>query len=108
LTAGVITVNEAGFTLRVRLTPGAASDRIDGIVADAAGANMLAVRVRAKPENGRANAALEETLAKALGAPKSAVKVEKGTKARLKTVRVTGGGAALQAAQRLLEQSGGK
>lgn len=96
-----------GFTLRVRLTPGAAADRIDGLARDSAGAAHLAVRVRARPEDGRANDALERTLAAALGAPKSAVSIERGAKARLKTVRVSAGGAALAAARRLLNETTG-
>jgi hypothetical protein len=101
--SGAITETAGGFTLRVRLTPGAAADRIDGAGRDAAGKAYLAARVRAKPEKGRANAALEELLAKAIGAPKSAVRVERGGKARLKTVRIAAGAEALSAARRLLE-----
>lgn len=87
--------------LRVRLTPGADRDRIDGPAADASGARHLAVRVRAQAEKGQANAALETTLAKALGAPKSAVSVERGAASRLKTVHIKGGDAALAEARRL-------
>jgi uncharacterized protein YggU (UPF0235/DUF167 family) len=47
------------------------------------------VRVRAVPEKGKANAAIEQVIAKALGLPKSAVSVEKGETRRIKTVRIS-------------------
>ena len=52
---------------------------------------FLKVRVRAVPEKGKANAAVEHLLAKALGIPKSAVSVEKGETRRIKTVRISAG-----------------
>lgn len=82
---------EDSFVLRVRLTPKAAMDRIDGPLADADGAPVLGARVRAAPEKGRANTALEKLLAGALGAPRTAVRVERGATSRLKTVRVQAG-----------------
>lgn len=47
------------------------------------------MRVTAAPEKGRANAAIEALLAKALGLPKSSVSVEKGETQRIKTVRIS-------------------
>jgi len=44
--------------------------------------------VRAVAEKGKANAAIEALLAKALGLPKSAVSVEKGETQRIKTVQL--------------------
>jgi uncharacterized protein YggU (UPF0235/DUF167 family) len=82
-----------GAELRVRVTPNAAKDAVEGAGADASGQSFLKVRVRAVPEKGRANAAVEALLAKALGVPKSAVAVEKGETARIKTVRISADGA---------------
>jgi uncharacterized protein (TIGR00251 family) len=76
--------------ISVRLTPRSAVDRIDSIVAIADREVALAVRVRAVPEDGRANAALEKLLAKALRVPRSAVSVASGHKSRLKQLRVEG------------------
>lgn len=76
--------------LRVRLTPSGGADRIDGGGCDEAGKPFLRARVRAAPEHGEANAALEKLIAKALGVPKSSVRVERGTTARLKTLCVDG------------------
>jgi len=76
--------------LAVRLTPRAQADRIDGWAVDDAGREHLKVRVRTAPVEGEANAALEALLAKALGVPRSAVRVAKGATARLKQVAVDG------------------
>ena len=73
----------------MRAQPGASRDQIEGVGEDAAGQRFLKVRVRAVPEKGRANAAIEALLAKALGVPKSAVVVEKGETQRIKTVRIS-------------------
>lgn len=108
MTPRILTQTADGFTLRVRLTPGASADRVEGPGADAAGTPYLAVRVRARPDKGQANAALETTLAKALGAPKSAVSVERGTTARVKMVRITAGGEALIKARRLTGETEGE
>ncbi|TIS86142.1 MAG: DUF167 domain-containing protein, partial [Mesorhizobium sp.] len=56
-----------GIDLFVRLTPKAAVDRIEGIETAADGRSHLKARVRAVPENGAANTALERMMAKALG-----------------------------------------
>ena len=74
----------------MRLTPSGGADKIDGRAIDAAGRTYLKARVRAAPEDGKANAALEALLAKALGVAKSKVKVARGATARLKTVEVEG------------------
>jgi uncharacterized protein YggU (UPF0235/DUF167 family) len=89
-----------GAELRIRAQPGASKDAIEGRGEDAAGQAFLRVRVRAIAEKGKANAAIEQLLAKALGLPKSAVSVEKGETQRIKTVRISADpsiGAAIEA-----------
>ncbi|WP_339933573.1 DUF167 family protein [uncultured Brevundimonas sp.] len=76
--------------LAVRLTPGAAADRIDGWDVDAEGRAVLKVRVRARPVEGEANAALLKLLAKSLGVPKSAVTLQRGGQSRLKMIHIDG------------------
>lgn len=76
--------------LPVRLTPGASADRIDGWDVDADGRPVLRVRVRARPVEGEANAALLKLLAKTLGVPKSAVSLDRGGQSRLKMISVDG------------------
>ena len=83
-------LRENGIDLYVRLTPKAAFDRIDGVETTADGHTHLKARVRAVPENGAGNAALERLLAKALGVPVSAVSVVAGGTSRLKTLRIVG------------------
>lgn len=85
--------------LSVRVTPNASADRIEDLTYDAAGRPSLKVRVRAVPEKGKANGAVEALLAKALGLPKSAVKVVTGQTSRTKGVDIeteTGSAAARQ------------
>ena len=57
---------------------------------DPDGRPVLKVRVRARPVEGEANAALLKLLAKALDLPKSAVSLERGGQSRLKRIAVDG------------------
>ncbi len=79
-----------GAEIFVRLTPRAASDRLSGIGETADGKIHLKAQVRAVPEKGAANAALEKLVAKRLGVPKGAVSVVSGQTSRLKTLRIVG------------------
>ena len=74
----------------VKLTPGASADRIDGWDADADGRPVLKVRVRARPVDGEANAALILLLSKSLGVARSAVTLARGGQSRLKMIEVEG------------------
>ncbi|MER9231434.1 DUF167 family protein [Mesorhizobium sp. M0622] len=84
-----------GIDLFVRLTPKSAMDRLEGPETTADGRSHLKARVRAVPENGVANRALERLVAKGFGVPASAVSVVAGGTARLKTLRVLGNPVAL-------------
>jgi len=76
--------------LAVKLTPGASVERIDGWDVDTDGRPVLKVRVRARPVEGEANAALLKLLAKTLGVAKSTVSLDRGGQSRLKMIRVEG------------------
>ena len=76
--------------LAVRLTPRGGRDRIDGWAVDEAGRRVLKVRVAAPPVEGEANAALVRLIAKALGQPKSAVRIVSGDTARIKQLEIDG------------------
>lgn len=83
-------IRENGIDLFVRLTPKSSVDRLEGVETSADGRSHLKARVRALPENGAANQALEKLVAKTLGVPTSAVSVIAGGTARLKTLRIAG------------------
>jgi uncharacterized protein (TIGR00251 family) len=83
-----------GVILAVRLTPKSSRDEIAG-VEDHGGECVLKARVRAIPEAGRANTALETLIARWLGVSSSTVSVAHGGKSRLKQVAVTGDAEAL-------------
>ena len=75
--------------LRVRLTPSGGADRIDGRAEDDTGPYLKA-RVRAAPEDNKANRALEALIAKAFGVAKGKVSVSRGQTARLKVLEIDG------------------
>lgn len=77
-----------GILLTVRLTPRGGRDSIDGIGALSDGRAVVLARVRAVPEDGAANAALEKLLAKTLKIPASHVTIASGHTSRIKTVRI--------------------
>ena len=78
-----------GVLIRVRLTPRAHRDAIGGIKSGPDG-DYIQARVRALPEEGKANAALIELLAKTAGLEKSSVRIASGAASRLKTLHITG------------------
>lgn len=79
-----------GIDLIVRLTPKSASDALEGMEMAADGRCHVKARVRAVPEKGAANNALEKLVAKALDVSSSSVAVVAGGTARLKTLRIAG------------------
>lgn len=91
--------------LHIRLTPKGGRDAIEGLIEAADGKVALAVRVRAVPENGAANAALIALLAKEFGLRKSAISLVQGHAARQKTLKIAGDPG--QLATLLREISGG-
>jgi len=71
--------------IAVHVTPRSARDEVGGWRG-----GELSVRVRAVPEDGKANTAVCAAVAKALGVPKSAVDVVRGGASRHKQVEVEG------------------
>lgn len=76
--------------LTVRVQPKGSVDRVEEWGEDDAGRRFLKVRVRALPEDGKANTAVQNLVAKWLGVPKSAVRVVTGGKTRLKGLEIEG------------------
>lgn len=81
-----------GILIDLRLTPRGGRDGIDGLKQ-----GRVQARVRAVPEDGRANAALVELVADEIGVPKSTVSVTAGKTARLKTLLIAGDPKVLEA-----------
>lgn len=67
--------------LSLRVLPNAPRDEVIGFESD-----VLKVRVRAIPENGKANKAVIQLLAKASGCPRSAIEIVVGERGRNKVV----------------------
>lgn len=91
------TARPGGIALRLRLQPSASRDEITGAARLSDGSEVLAVRVRAVPEKGRANQAACRLVARAFGVAPSRVAVAAGQKDRIKTVHVAGEAEALAA-----------
>ncbi|MEE2526974.1 DUF167 domain-containing protein [Hyphobacterium sp. HN65] len=78
----------SGLQLTVRLTPNASADRIEGWIDGSDGESWLKVRVRAIPEDGKANTALIKLLAKQAGLAKNRLTLVRGHSHRLKTIEM--------------------
>ena len=76
--------------LRLRVTPNAGRDAIEGFESLADDTEVLRIRVAAVPDKGKANSAVIALLAKRLGLPKSSLTIVSGETSRLKTVRIDG------------------
>lgn len=81
-----------GLVVHVRLTPKAAFDRIEGVNVRDDGSPVLTVRVRAVPEDGKANKALLKLLSKSLSHPVGKLSLVAGHKSRIKRILVAGDG----------------
>ena len=90
-------VAAAGLRVAVRVQPGASRTAIDGLKTLDDGQVVLAVRVAAAADGGKANAALIKLLAKSWELPKSAVEIVAGHSGRRKIVQIAGDPAAVQA-----------
>jgi uncharacterized protein (TIGR00251 family) len=91
-----------GISVSLRVTPRGGRDDIDGIEQLANGRSVVKVRVRAIAEGGEANRAVTELLAKALGVPKSHVRLLSGATSRMKQIGIDGDPARLGEALRAL------
>lgn len=79
-----------GLQIHVRLTPKGGRDALDGIETMSDGRAVLKARVRAVPEDGKANEALVALIAESAGVAKSAVALTAGHTSRVKTLTVAG------------------
>jgi uncharacterized protein len=98
VTARPWAVTADGLIVAVRLTPKGGRDAIEGIDVLADGRAVLKARVRAVASEGEANTALISLLARAVGLPPRDIVLISGGSARIKRLKIIGGGAALAAA----------
>lgn len=102
---GPFEVVAEGLIVHVRLTPKAAHDRVAGVEVRDNGLSVFKARVRAVPENGRANSALLKLLSKDLSQPVGNLSLVAGHKSRIKRILITGDGRCLaKKIRKLLDQ----
>ena len=89
-----------GVRLAIKVAPRSSRDGVGGVEGD-----MLKVRLTAPPVDGKANAALEAFLSKALGVPRRDVVILRGDTARMKSILVRG--VTASSAEALLLSGGG-
>jgi uncharacterized protein len=100
---GWLTRHAEGARVALKVTPRAASSRVQGVEVDGAGQAHLAVRVNAPPEAGKANAALIKLLARRWRMPQRELAVVSGAGARQKVLHVHGSPDVLIARLRAIE-----
>ncbi len=83
-------VTDRGVVLNVRLTPGSVRDIVEGAEKLADDSIVLKVRVRAIPEDNKANAALIRLLANKLSQRRSDLSLAGGHKSRIKKILIEG------------------
>ena len=84
-----------GVSVHLRLTPKGGRDAVEGWTTGADGTDYLKARVRAVPEDGKANKAVRVALASAMGVPQGTIEIVSGATSREKTVLVSGDAIAL-------------
>ena len=90
-------LHPSGLTVMIRLTPNARKTGFDGLMAVAHGKTALKVAVNVAPEDGKANKALIDFLAKSWKLPKASFSLLSGQTSRFKTILVAGDRPALMA-----------
>lgn len=81
----MLSERDGHLILSLKVIPGARQTKIAGPLGDA-----LKVMVAAPPEDGAANAAVVELLAKALGVPRKQIAITAGLTSPRKTVKIAG------------------
>ncbi|HMS45474.1 MAG TPA: DUF167 family protein [Alphaproteobacteria bacterium] len=87
--AHVLTTKEDNkVTLMLKVTPKAARDRILGWVKQPNNLSLLKIAVRANPEKGQANLAVQRLLSKRLAISLSLIRLEYGMKDQYKRITI--------------------
>ena len=90
------TQTQDGLSICVRLTPKSSRDQIDNLESRDDGLAYIKARVRAAPEDGKANEALIRLLADAFGLARSSISLTSGATSRLKILKIVGEPAELE------------
>ena len=90
-------VSSDAVLLSLRLTPKSSRDAVEGVEALSDGRSVLKARVRAVPEDGKANEALLRLLAKAIDVPLRDLSLTSGATGRTKVIRIEGSPEAVEA-----------
>jgi len=90
LSDGPLTVAGDGLRVAVRLSPRARADRLIEIALSADGRRILRASVTAPAEDGRANEALLQLLARTWHLPRRDLSIVAGSTSRSKAVRMVG------------------
>lgn len=93
--ASPVSVVPGGVRIRLKVTPRAGRNQVEGLAPDADGGVALRVAVSAAPEDGKANAAVVKLLAAEWGVAKSTISVVLGAADRRKVLQLAGDPAAL-------------
>lgn len=101
----VFTPCKEGLLVTVRVTAKAQRDEVAGVHRASDGSAALSVRVRAAPEQGKANKAVIETVARALGIAKSSIRIKAGETGRNKILLIAGDPDRLRAMQTVLKET---
>ena len=83
-------VSGDAILLSLRLTPKSSKDAVEGVETLSDGRSVLKARVRAVPEDGKANEALLRLLAKTLDLPIRTLSLSSGASGRTKVIRIEG------------------
>ena len=83
-------VASGAVLLSLRLTPKSSKDALEAVETLSDGRSVLKARVRAAPEDGKANLALLRLLADQLDCPIRALSLTSGATARIKVIRIDG------------------
>ena len=83
-------VASGAVLLSLRLTPKSSKDALEAVETLSDGRSVLKARVRAAPEDGKANLALLRLLADQLDCPIRALSLTSGATSRAKVIRIEG------------------
>jgi uncharacterized protein (TIGR00251 family) len=85
MTDRIFQKTENGIRLKIRLSPRSSVDQIEGVHGD-----MVKIKIKAPPVDGKANAALIKFLAKILNVRQRDIRITSGESSRNKTIEIVG------------------